>query len=153
MRKLAKYVLLSTAALMVATVAWANPVAERKELMKSAGKAMKLSVMMQQGKIPYNAARAEQAMKQIVTVADKFGSLLPKGSDADNALMEYDTESTASPKIWTNMREFQLRLKKLKVSAAAAAKAARAGEGAFKAAIGRVGKNCKSCHESFRIKK
>ena len=146
-------VMLGTLAIGATAVQAQNPVKERQELMKSVGQAAKAAGMMVRGKVPYDAAKAAQAMQTIAGVPDKFKALFPKGSDSENAVLEFDTESTALAKIWSETDKFNTGLEKLKREATAAVDAANAGEGAFKQAFGGLTKLCKGCHEAYRIKK
>ena len=146
MKTLTKTAIIAGLAMFGASVVMAGPVEERKELMKSVGKSTKQMGMMVKGKIPYNGGQATQAMKTIADVAGKIGALYPVGT-------ENDPDSTAGPKIWSDMAGFKKGLEAMKVDATAGAAAAGSGEGAFKAAFGKLVKNCKSCHEVYRIKK
>lgn len=136
----------TVAALTFAGVASADPVVERKELMKAVGKSTKLGGGMVRGKVPFDGAKAAAAMTSIAEGVDKFVKLFPKGSDQD-------PETEAGPKIWSDMKGFLEANNKFKADASAAATAAGAGEGAFKAAFGKLVQNCKGCHQDYRIKK
>lgn len=131
----------------LASAAAADPVEERKELMKSVGKSMKIAVPMAKGETAYDAAAAADAMKTINGVPDKFVTLFPAGSDQD-------PDTTASPKLWENMDDFKAKANGLKEASADAIDAAAKGHEEFKAALfGSVAKTCKGCHEAYRIKK
>lgn len=131
----------------LASVATAGPVEERKELMKSVGKAIKAAVPMAKGEAPYDAAAAADAMKTMNEVPDKFVKLFPEGT-GDHP------ETEAAPKIWENMDDFVAKANDLKTASAAAMDAAGKGQEAFKAALfGSVVKTCKGCHDAYRIKK
>ena len=124
-----------------------NPVHERHELMESVGKSMKaIGKMMQDF---YDAKVAEENMKIINAVPDKFKTLFPKGSDKD-------PKSAAAPKIWTERAGFDKILASLKADTAAAiviAQKGEAGEAEFGGAFGKVAKNCKKCHQTYKLKK
>ena len=78
-----------------------------------------------------------------------FGDYFPEGSNTG--------DTTASPKIWEDAAGFQAALTKFSdatgAAMAAAGKDGPADLDAFKAAMGPVMGNCKSCHEGFRVKK
>ncbi|MBL4787637.1 MAG: cytochrome c [Kordiimonadaceae bacterium] len=55
--------------------------------------------------------------------------------------------------IWDNWDDFAQRLDQLETDAAAFSEAAKTGDMAlFQAAMGKVGKNCKSCHDKYKDK-
>lgn len=137
----------SVLSVAAAATAVAGPVEDRKELMKSVGKSMKLAVPMAKGEAPFDAAKAAEAMRTINGVPDKFVKLFPEGSGTH-------PKTEASPKIWQDMKGFLAKSEDLKVASAQAIDAAGKGADAFKAALfGPLVKACKGCHEGYRIKK
>jgi cytochrome c556 len=121
-------------------------IAQRKELMKGVGGAAKASTQMVKGEKPYDAKEAETAMTTIAKNWATFVKLFPENSKAGG-------ETTAAPKIWESMNDFSAKGDKLAADATAAATVAGKGPDAFKAAFGEVVKNCKGCHELYRIPK
>lgn len=121
----------------------AEPIPARQELMKMNGAAMKAASAMAKGEAPYNEAEAAGAMAKIKDDLEQFPALFPEGS------AEGDTR--ASPKIWEDMDGFKAAAAKAAEDAAAAQQAAAQGPEAFAAALGKVGSNCSSCHEKFRL--
>ncbi len=120
----------------------------RHTLMDNAGFATKTAGKMIKGEAPYDAAKAELAMRSIETTAhtmDKYFS--PASRPGPNS------KSEAAPKIWEDMQGFLAEVEKFKKVASAAVKPAGQGADAFRAAFISVTKSCKSCHESYRIKK
>ena len=150
MNRLYKAVIVASALSVAAAAsipAVAGPVEDRKELMKTVVKSLKLSVKMVKGEIPYDAAAAATAMQTINDVPDKFTKLFPEGSD-----MHLKTE--AAPKIWEDMKGFLAKAADLKAASARAKAAVGQGQEAFKAALFTdLVKTCKGCHETYRIKK
>jgi cytochrome c556 len=137
----------SALSVVVASSAVAGPVEDRKELMKSVGKSVKLSVQMAKGDVPYDAAAAAAAMQTIHDVPDKFVKLFPQGSDKH-------PKTEASPKIWQDMNGFLAKAADLKAASAKTKAAASQGQQAFQAAVfGPLVKTCKGCHDAYRIKK
>ena len=135
------------ASLIGTTTAIANdPTADRQTAMKNVGAAMRVAAGMAQGKIPFEALAAEMALRAMNSTAAGFGHMFPDGSQTGN-----DTE--AAPKIWEDMAGFQAANATFLDTTGKAAEAAKAGEGDFKAAFGAVAKNCKACHQDYRIKK
>jgi cytochrome c556 len=129
-----------------ATVVAQDTIAQRKELMKAVGGASKTGSQLAKGDIPYDAAKASEAMGTIAANWEAFTKLLPKGSDTGG-------ETTASPKIWENFKDFETKGQKMASDAATAQKAAASGADAFKGAFGEVAKNCRACHEVYRVQK
>ncbi len=137
----------SALSLAVASSAVAGPVEDRKELMKSVGKSVKLAVPMAKGDVPFDAAAAAAAMQTIHDVPDKFVKLFPEGSDKH-------PKTEASPKIWQDMNGFLAKAADLKAASAKTKAAASQGQQAFQAAVfGPLVKACKGCHDAYRIKK
>jgi cytochrome c556 len=123
-----------------------DPIKDRKELMKGNGDAMKAVGAMLKGEKPYDAKAAGDAMKSIGGSVDKFLTLFPKGSETGG-------DTAAKPEIWAAKADFDSIGKALKEGTAKAEKAAAGGLDSFKAAMGDVGKNCKACHEKYRVEK
>lgn len=123
-----------------------DAIAKRKDIMKGVGKATKASVAMVKGEAPYDAAKAAAAMKTIAEAWAPFVKLFPPGTEKGG-------ETTAAPKIWQDMKDFDAKGQKMAADAQAAIGAAAKGADAFKAAFGAVTKNCKGCHDTYRIPK
>jgi cytochrome c556 len=128
------------------TVVAQDAVGQRKALMKAVGGASKTGSQMVKGEVPFDAAKAGEAMGTIATSWAAFAKLFPKGSETGG-------ETTASPKIWESFKDFEDKGAKLASDATAAQKAAANGADAFKAAYGEVTKNCAACHQPYRVQK
>lgn len=139
--------ILTTIAIVASGVGIAqDAIGQRKALMKSVGGATKTGSQMAKGEIPFDAAKASEAMGTIATGWANFAKLFPKGSETGG-------ETTASPKIWESFADLDTKGKKFASDAAAAQKAAANGADAFKASFGDVTKNCKGCHDTYRVPK
>jgi cytochrome c556 len=136
--------LLTTSAAVIAQPA--DPIAARQALMKGNGKDIGAALKMIKGEEPFDAAKAQMIFANMNAVAMKFGNYFPANSQTGG-----DTE--AAPAIWTKPADFKTALVKFQTDTAAATAAKPATLDAFKAAFGPVAGNCRSCHESFRIKK
>ena len=135
------------ASLVGTTTAIANdPIANRQAAMKNVGAAMRVAAGMVKGKIAYEGVAAEMAMRVMNSTAAGLTSLFPDGTQTGG-----DTE--AAPKIWEDKAGFDAATATFLKASAAAAEAAKKGEADFKAAFGAVAKNCKACHQDYRIKK
>ena len=124
-----------------------DAIAKRKAIMKEVGAAAKLSGEMIKGDKPYDAKAAAEGMTKVSVGWAEFAKLYPKGSETGG-------ETTASPKIWENFKDFDEKGQALAKAAANAAAEAPKGLEAFKAAFGNgVGGTCKGCHEVYRVQK
>jgi cytochrome c556 len=137
-------VLAATALLAGVTVllAQSDPIAQRKELMKSnAGHAKNITAMVK-GEQPFDAAKANQAFTTWGENATRIPTLFPSPPPPD-------ADSRALPKIWEDKAGFEAR-------AAALKKAADEGKGKtnsldeLKAAAPAVTKACGDCHDAYR---
>ena len=136
---------------LVASTAFAadDPIAARQAIMDANGAAAAAAGGMLKGEIPYSPVVAKATLASLNATAHTFGDYFPEGS-ADPA------KSAAAPKIWEDPAGFEAALAKFStdVSAAMAAsgKDGPADQAAFQAAIQPVLGNCRSCHETFRLK-
>lgn len=143
---------LVVAALAVVAVAGIAPVVAqptdpakiREKMMEQNGKDAKLGGAMLKGDVPFDAAKAAGIFKNMNDVANNFGKHFPAGSDKG---------TEASPAIWTKPAEWQAALAKFQKDTAAAMAAKPQNVADFGKQFGAVTSNCKSCHESFRVKK
>jgi len=123
-------------------VAQGDPIAQRKELMKSNANHAKNVTQMVKGEAPFDAAKAAEAFtawgKNAQQIPALFASPPPAGAD-----------TRALPKIWENKADFEAK-------AAALKKAADDGVGKtnsvdqLKASFPAVSKACGDCHEPYR---
>jgi cytochrome c556 len=120
-------------------------VKERMDLMKGQQEDMKLLGDMAKGKVPFEAAKAAAAARDLNTTAKKIADLFPEGSNGH--------PSDALPAIWKDWDRFKGNANDLETSAdALAASLDGAGDKDWKAALRQVTDVCKSCHEDFRAK-
>jgi cytochrome c556 len=123
-----------------------DAISQRKELMKGVGGAAKTSSEMIKGDKPYDAKAAEAAASTIAKNWLAFVKLFP-----DNA--KTGGETTAAPKIWETRQDFEDKGAQMVKAAEVATAEASKGADAFKAAFGEVTKNCKGCHDAYRVPK
>jgi cytochrome c556 len=71
--------------------------------------------------------------------------LFPSGSDRG--------QTDALPAIWEKSADFEKAVEALELAASKLGATKSADTEAVKAAFGQVGKACKGCHDSFRMKK
>ncbi len=130
----------------VPTFAQGGPIEQRQALMKLNGRDAKAGGDMLKGAAPFNAAKAKAIFISMNDVANKYGALFPANSKTG-----FETE--AAPAIWEKPAEFKAAVAKFQADTSAAMKIDVSTQAAFGQQFGKVTANCKSCHESFRIKK
>lgn len=123
-----------------------DAISKRKEFMKSVGGATKLSNEMIKGDKAFDGKAAADALIKVHAGWGDFVKLFPKGTETGG-------ETTASPKIWENTKDFDEKGQVLAKAAKSAADAAPKGKDAFAEAFKAVGAQCKGCHEVYRIPK
>lgn len=114
----------------------------RQDAMKNVGNAMKALAAIAKGEAPFDAAVVGKNAGTIADRLDKVATLFPDGSQ------QGDVETWAKPEIWSDHADFD----KTREAARAAALALQAvtDEAAYRPALGRLGGNCKSCHDTYR---
>jgi cytochrome c556 len=102
-----------------------------------------------QGKIPYNQAEVQKRAARVVLLADWVGEAFP---DASNTGLP---DTKAKPEVWSDRTTFDKRLSEFREHAATLAKVSATettASDAFKTAAAAVAKDCKSCHDAFKLK-
>jgi cytochrome c556 len=132
---------------LAGTAASADPLADRKALMKERGKLTGDLSKVVKGQEPFDAASVLKTLEAMKDNAGKFdiGALYPEGSNAG--------DTTAAPAIWENPDGFRDAEKKFEDAVGAALADAPADLDALKAKFGAIGASCGACHENFRIRK
>jgi cytochrome c556 len=137
-------VLAATALLGGVTVllAQSDPIAQRKELMKSNGGHAKAMTQMVKGEQPFDAAKANQAFtawgENAAKIPALFSSAPPPGAD-----------TRALPKIWTDKAGFDKATAAFK-KAVDDGKTKTKSVDELKASMPAVSKACGDCHEGYR---
>lgn len=140
--------ILAIAALVLAnSTAFADPIADRKAIMKERGKLAGTLAPMVKGEKPFDAAVAMTALQGLSENAQRFNvdALFPAGSETG--------DTAALPAIWQDMPAFKAAAEKFRVDTAAAAAANPQDLDALKVQFNAVTANCGGCHEKFRMKK
>lgn len=122
-----------------------DAVTMRKNGMQVVGASMGTLAGMAKGQIAFDAKHAASALKGMNYVANTLGNYFPE--DSSNG------DTTASPKIWEDMAGFKAALAKLDKDTAAALANPPQDQASLGAMLGTIGGNCKSCHETYRVKK
>ena len=128
------------------STALADPIADRKALMKKNGDEAKIAASMVKGEAPFDAAKAQTVFATFADSAAKAPALFP-----DNSKTGGDT--AALPAIWENKADFDARLVKFGTAAKDAEGKVKDLE-SLKTTWGAFAKdNCGGCHEKYRAKK
>jgi cytochrome c556 len=130
---------------VTAVAAQQDPIEARKALMKATGKQAAAGAAMIKGEAPFDLAKAKAIFVALQETATKAPALFPDNSKVGG-------ETAALPKIWENKADFEAKFAKLGADAKAA-EASVTDLDSFKTAFGGVGKDCGSCHETYRQKK
>jgi cytochrome c556 len=137
---------LSLAFVVSSAVAGDSPQERRHELMEDAKEAAKPVALMLRGEKEFDAAVVMTSFESWKNVSSQFGELFPEGSETG-----FDTEARET--IWTDREGFDAVL----VSWSDAIDAAIAAEPqdleALKPVAGAIFKQCKACHDDYRIEK
>ena len=137
-------VLLISSLALASSAAFADPIADRKALMKERGGLVGGLVKVTKGEEAFDAAMVLAALAALTANGEKFdvAVLFPAGSD------QGDTK--ALPKIWEDTAGFEAAEDKFEAATAAAIAAAPQDVDALKAQVGAIGQACAGCHEAFR---
>jgi cytochrome c556 len=120
--------------MLIVTAASADPIEDRKNIMKERGAQMRVLAPIAQAKQPFDAAAVMDALQKLQENAARIDvdALWPAGTEMG------DTKS--APKIWEDMAGFK-----------AAVSANPQDLAAFQSVFGPLAGNCGSCHEAYRL--
>lgn len=141
-----RVVLAVSVAVLTMTGAVADPIADRKELMRERGAQLRTLAPIAQGQQPFDAAVVFAALEVLAANAERATDLdtyWPAGSEAG------DTRS--SPRIWEDRAGYAALSDKFAADAAAAVEANPQDLPAFQAVFGTVAGSCGTCHEGYRL--
>lgn len=125
-----------------ATTLASDPIVQRQEAMEKIGESMKALGGMARGEAPFDAAAVEKYAKTIAEQLDHAKGFFPEGSGQGS------TETWAKPEIWANKADFENTLKSAHEAAVALATVRE--EAAYRPALGKLGQNCRTCHDNYR---
>jgi cytochrome c556 len=126
---------------VTAVVAQGDPIAARKTLMKDNNSQGRILRDMADGKQPFDLAAAKKALASFQSASAKLPDLFPESSKAG--------DTRALPAIWEKSAEFKAAAAKFGADAKAAEASTKDAD-SLKTAFAEVGKNCGSCHQTFR---
>lgn len=139
---LASAIALAAVATAAEEAATTDPIVERQKTMEAVGKAMKALGGIARQEAPFDAKVVQQNAATIADRLEHAQSLFPEGSGSGAH------ETWAKGEIWTNRSDFDSTLKS--AHEAAVALATVSDEAAYRPALGKLGQNCRNCHDSFR---
>ncbi|HML06757.1 MAG TPA: cytochrome c [Xanthobacteraceae bacterium] len=117
----------------------------RQSLMKRSGEMGKVASSMIKGETPFDLAKTKEVFAAFAEDASSMPTLFPDCSK--NA-----EHSNASPAIWENLDDFKKLMAKFATDVKEAQENTKDLDG-LKASLDAIGKDCRGCHERFRIKK
>ncbi|MFD2184151.1 c-type cytochrome [Rhodoplanes azumiensis] len=127
----------------------ADVVRERAMLMYEQGEAFYATLnSMARGRMAYDQAKVDAAMKVLLESAEKLQTLYPPNARGQSPEADY----FANAKAFENKADFDARLAKMKAEIVANAPKAKSLDG-LKEAVGAIGQTCSGCHELYRAKK
>ena len=131
-----------------AVVAQQDQVKRTQGMMKDNGKNAGALSAMVKGEKPYDQSTVNAALAQFEDTAKNLPTLFPESMKGLKLEGDYDP----SPKIWEDKAGFESQIKSFaKVVADARGKIKNLDT--LKAELAVIGKQCGSCHETYRIKK
>jgi cytochrome c556 len=136
-----KLVLALSSMALVTTAAWADPIADRKAIMKERGGLVGQLAPVAKGEKAFDAAAVLTSLQALEANAKKFDvdALFPAGSESG--------DTKASP----NMAGFKAAADKFTADVSAAVSAPPADLAAFQAQFGAIASNCGGCHQAYRM--
>jgi cytochrome c556 len=117
---------------------------KRQTLMKKSGAAAKIGTEMIKGERPFEMAQVQQIYAAFTEDATQMPTLFPDCSKTGN-------KTTAAPAIWQKMDDFKAAIAKFAADIKAAQDSTKDVD-TLKANFTTIGKNCSSCHQTFRVK-
>lgn len=117
---------------------------KRQTLMKKSGEEAKIGTAMIKGERPFDAAKVQEIYAAFAEDAKQMPTLFPECSKTG-------AKTTAAPAIWERMDDFKAAIAKFTADIKAAQDNGK-DLGALKANFQTIGKNCSSCHQTFRIR-
>jgi cytochrome c556 len=117
---------------------------KRQTLMKKSGEEAKIGTAMIKGERPFDAAKVQEIYAAFAEDAKQMLTLFPDCSKTG-------AKTTAAPAIWERMDDFKAAIAKFTADIKAAQDNPKDLD-ALKANFQTIGKNCSSCHQTFRIR-
>ncbi len=100
---------------------------------------------MAKGALPFDESVMETNAVRLEQLADMMGDYLSVDT------RKFDVETGAKDEIWENFSDVETKVMALKTAAKGLQAAVKTGdESAYRAAIGKIGASCKSCHDDYK---
>ncbi|WOH68256.1 cytochrome c [Bradyrhizobium sp. BWA-3-5] len=131
-----------------AVVAQQDQVKRTQAMMKDNGKNAGALSAMVKGDKPYDQSTVNAALAQFEDTAKNLPTLFPQSMKGLKMEGDYDP----SPKIWEDKTGFESQIQNF-AKVVADAKSKVKNLDTLKAELPVIGKQCSSCHETYRIKK
>lgn len=131
-----------------AVMAQQDIVKERQATMKANGRAVGGTLApMAKGEKPYDQTAVDAALAVLADCVAKMPTAFPDSTKGVKGEGDY----SASPKVWDDKAAFASHVDGFS-KAVAQAKATTKDVDSLKVSVGAIGKECGSCHETFRLK-
>ena len=127
-------------------IAGDSPQAKRQALMKDVRESAKVIGGMMRGQAEYDAAAVTEALTVFKTASGHFGDLFPEGSETGE-------ETEAAPAIWEDRGGFDAAIMDWADATDVALATLPDTLDEAKPVLGSVMRNCKGCHDNYRIEK
>jgi cytochrome c556 len=99
---------------------------------------------MVRGAVPFDKAQFAMRAQRVAELSLMPLEGFPKGS-------EKGARTEAKPEIWTDWKDFEVKMKNFQAEAKSLAAIAKTGdEAAIKAQFGKTGGTCKACHDKYK---
>ena len=121
-----------------------SPQAKRQALMEDVRESAKVIGGMLRDQVEYDATAASEALTVFEEASGIFGDLFPEGSETGE-------ETEAAPAIWEDRAGFDAAIMEWADATNAALAALPDTLDAAKPVLGSVMRNCKGCHDDYRI--
>ena len=144
-----RVVIVASTLLLGMGAVWAQPesVKEVQALMKGNGKNAGAMSAMVKGDKPYDQATVDSALAQFEDTAKKLPNLFPANAKG----VKLDGDYSTSPKVWEDRAGFDAKIASF-AKVVGEAKSKVKDLDSLKANMPAIGKECGSCHETYRIK-
>ena len=126
----------------------ADPVSLRMVSMKQVGAGMKALGDMAKGEAAFSVPLAAMSLRAMLAAASGYGELFPEGTG-----IEDDHHTTAAPAVWEDRAGFEAELAEFVAKLHARVEQPPMAQAELGAVMGEIGASCRSCHESYRVKR
>jgi len=127
-----------------ATVANADVISERKDIMDGVGSATRTGTQMVRGQAPFDLEQARVVLATYINAAEAMPGLFPAGTETGG-------KTSAAPSIWTDQAGFKKSFDEWGATVSGVAGSVQ-DLPSFTSAFGAATQSCRSCHEEYRVK-